>query len=106
MLHVVWSLPDLSYGATEAFQLNDVSVWSALILVKRSILGYMPMCYSSMLWASYHMLSYCHKHSSEKLSPVFYLQKCCQDSDAAQEALFDMTSQAGLQSGLVAGGVM
>ena len=26
--------------------------------------------------------------------------------DAAQEALFDMTSQTGLQSGLVAGGVM
>ena len=26
--------------------------------------------------------------------------------DAAQEALFDMTSQAGLQSGLVAGGIM
>ena len=47
------------------------------------------------------MLAYCHKHSSDKLYLVFYLQKCCQGSDAALEAL-----EAGLQSGLVAGGVM
>ncbi len=31
--------------------------------------------------------------------------QCCQDWDAAQEALFDMASQAGPQSGLVAGAV-
>ena len=54
-----------------------------------------------MFWASCHMLAYCHKHSSDKLYLVFYLQKCCQGSDAALEAL-----EAGLQSGLVAGGVM
>ena len=30
MLHVVWALPDLSSGTTEAFQLNDVSVQSLL----------------------------------------------------------------------------
>ncbi len=52
------------------------------------------------------MLAYCHKHSSEKLHLVLHLQKCCQYSDAAQEALFDITSPAELQSGLVAGGVM
>jgi len=33
---------------------------------------------------------------------VSYLHKCCQDSNAAQEAVFDM-SKAGLQSGLVSG---
>jgi len=30
VLHVVWALPDLSSGTTEAFQLNDVSVQSLL----------------------------------------------------------------------------
>ncbi len=34
VLHVVWTLPDLRFGATEAFQLNDVSVCSPLILLK------------------------------------------------------------------------
>jgi len=37
---------------------------------------------------------------------ALYLQKCCQDSKAAQQALFDMTLQAGLQSGPVVGGIM
>ncbi len=52
------------------------------------------------------MLAYCHKHSSEKLHLVLHLQKCCQASDTAQETLSDMTNQAGLQSGLVASGIM
>lgn len=37
---------------------------------------------------------------------MLYLQTCCQflqEADAAQEALLDMTNQAGLQCGLVAG---
>ncbi len=59
-----------------------------------------------MSLASHHMLTYCHKHSSEKLHLVLRLQKCCQHSDAAQETLFDITNQAGLQSGLVASGIM
>ncbi len=54
---------------------------------------YANVLQQGIFWASYHMLSYCHKYSSEKLSLVFYLQKCCQDSDAAQEALFDMTTK-------------
>ncbi len=52
------------------------------------------------------MLAYCHKHSSEKLHLVLHLQTCCQEPDAAQETLSDMTNQAGLQFGLVAGVLM
>jgi len=67
---------------------------------------YATLSQQGMLWSSCHTLAYCHKHSSEKSHLALYLQKCCQDSDAAQKALFDMTIQAGLQSGLVAGGIM
>ena len=37
---------------------------------------------------------------------ALYLQTCCQDCDAAQKPFCDMTIQAGLQSGLVAGSIM
>ncbi len=59
-----------------------------------------------MLWASYHMLAYCHTRSSKKLHLVMHLQKCCQYSDVALETLSDMTNQAGLQCGLIASGIM
>ncbi len=67
---------------------------------------YASLSQQGMLWSSCHTLAYCYKHNSEKLHSAVYLQRCCQDSDAAQKALFDMTIQAGLQSGLVAGGIM
>jgi len=59
------------------------------------------MCYSRVCcgYHSYQTLAYCHKRSSQKLHLVSNLHKCWQDSDAAQEPLFDLTSQAGLQSG-------
>ena len=47
-----------------------------------------PIC-DSTLSASYHMLAYCHKHSSEQLHLMLHVQNCCQYSDAAQETLSD-----------------
>ena len=46
VLHVVWTVFDLSNEATKAVELNIVSVWSQVISVKCSILGYMPVCHS------------------------------------------------------------
>ena len=46
------------------------------------------------------------EHSSENLHLALYLQKCCQDLNAAQKALFETKNQAGLQSGLVPGGII
>jgi len=42
VLHVVWTLYDLSNETTKAMQLNDVPARSLGTSVKRSILGYMP----------------------------------------------------------------
>lgn len=49
-----------------------------------------------MLWASYHLLAFCHKDSLEKLHLVLCLHKSYQDSNAAQEAQFD-TSHVGVR---------
>lgn len=42
VVHVVWTLYDLSNETTKAMQLNDVSAWSLVTSLTRIILGYMP----------------------------------------------------------------
>ncbi len=96
LLYALWTLPDLSDGSTEALHVDGVLYGPQSIQMDGPFWLYDNLSQQVVLRASWHTFIWCHKHGAA----------CLQQSSAAPKALYNMSNQAGLQSGLVAFGVV